>query len=902
MKKKLLKINTLCAFLVASLTISGQVTFGSGIRPVEGALLQLKEQDVPNGEANASRGLGFPRVTLVKEDMLFPMFDDNGSNGYIGATKASEDKHHIGLLVFNISEISPFCKGLYSWNGEKWLRMNQNPCTGPGTSMSLSVSPAGPLYFASGLNGTTITGKQVTLVWTPSCSANYTIGTHGGFGLTNCAFAPATPWTNNTGEVVTITPDAMTPLQVSSNPFLTKESEVTFTITDQGTTKSEKLVVNQTNKALKANGSLTSPAAKMIITSSLVQNFNIESNAVWRASKSDPNAALTAITASGGVELNNGTAQTTLFSYTPANTSTSKYADVSVTFADNTTPARFSPITINMLSCVGTGVAPANASKQATVTFNPNTAVIDIPSGSDLRGTSTALNYTVNWTGSSMEIKPVQQTGGSLSTGMFTTSPWGASGSTQTSTTKPLTYTASANRLNAPSATTPWASREWKVTYKALDDCGGTEKVLTVNQTNYGMTVNGSSTPTVIEDPTAGTGKTATIRTNANWKLAEIVPGSQSAFYGVNITEGTSQGSDKKDGTINQQNVSYSIRTGANVSRYSSLVFSDYKSPKRFNDVTLSIVQCSNAGINPSMAQWAAMAGFDNVPATKVTDADDIAKGIDRPDPTTGIAWHRDQSGNIFLSANFDATNPTGNNERWMITNLAATTYAPGLNHTSLRSLSGPVYTAIYYEPQWGYPNKDATLKTNNPRMGLLYNWDAATAGKGGYGGQGNITNESGNNSYARVQGICPNNWHLPSDYEWTVLENQIIYRTATYSSTPNIDGTNANSIPQGGTSSTRGTLLGKAMKEVCEPYTETAYKGTSNPVSTTFRGGFDALFAGSADNNMVHSYGTSGLFWSSSSTSSTNAWYRAVGDDSSKVSRNNDFRFHMLSVRCKKN
>ena len=48
-------------------------------------------------------------------------------------------------------------------------------------------------------------------------------------------------------------------------------------------------------------------------------------------------------------------------------------------------------------------------------------------------------------------------------------------------------------------------------------------------------------------------------------------------------------------------------------------------------------------------------------------------------------------------------------------------------------------------------------------KYGRLYSWQTAMDGA-----EGSTTNPSG------VQGACPANWHVPSELEWTVLENYV--------------------------------------------------------------------------------------------------------------------------------
>jgi hypothetical protein len=145
-----------------------------------------------------------------------------------------------------------------------------------------------------------------------------------------------------------------------------------------------------------------------------------------------------------------------------------------------------------------------------------------------------------------------------------------------------------------------------------------------------------------------------------------------------------------------------------------------------------------------------------------------------------------------FYSADF------GTAGRWMTTNLAAWKY-DGNTHSQGYSLTLSI-THNYSQPYWCYPgNNSGTVNLggtnpmafmNNPFLGLLYNWSAATAGKGGDTGQKNIYNLTSGNTAAnnesareydsaqldgtqasfpgngtsgyqwRIQGVCPQGWH----------------------------------------------------------------------------------------------------------------------------------------------
>lgn len=120
MKKLILisLISVLC-FLSAA-RLSAQVTIGSGTEPVEGSLLQLKEND--NSENNSAKGLALPRVTLISSTI--PTGKSLAQT--IDGTPTSENwdmDQHIGLIVYNTNTClnnNGDAQGLYLWDGSQW--------------------------------------------------------------------------------------------------------------------------------------------------------------------------------------------------------------------------------------------------------------------------------------------------------------------------------------------------------------------------------------------------------------------------------------------------------------------------------------------------------------------------------------------------------------------------------------------------------------------------------------------------------------------------------------------------------------------------------------------------------------------------------------------------------------
>jgi uncharacterized protein (TIGR02145 family) len=205
----------------------------------------------------------------------------------------------------------------------------------------------------------------------------------------------------------------------------------------------------------------------------------------------------------------------------------------------------------------------------------------------------------------------------------------------------------------------------------------------------------------------------------------------------------------------------------------------------------------------------------------------------------------------------------------WMTENLRSTKYSDGTGLTAT-SNAGIDASLKYY---W-YPSGNKTTFDNNPTYGLLYTWAAATDRTG-------VTGNEESSSHGPHQGICPAGWHLPSDLEWTQLTDVI------------------SASADGAYSTTTGTgNIGTKMKSETT-VDDQATNGTSNSRTAN---GFDALLVGRMFSGSVANYGTYTLFWSSSSNSSTNAWYRYLYYDNTGVTRSSSNKCYMYSVRCKKN
>ena len=139
-----------------------------------------------------------------------------------------------------------------------------------------------------------------------------------------------------------------------------------------------------------------------------------------------------------------------------------------------------------------------------------------------------------------------------------------------------------------------------------------------------------------------------------------------------------------------------------------------------------------------------------------------------------------------------------------------------------------------------------------------LYTWAAAMGDNA----------MSSNYNLSRVQGICPNGWHLPSDKEWSELTDFL-----------------------GGEG-----VAGERMKE-------TGTKYWISPNIANNKSGFSALPGGrDGSTGEIDNQGMGGYFWSSTEASNMGAWARIIGYNITEVYRYNNFKSFGFSVRCIKN
>ncbi|ALO16598.1 Chitodextrinase precursor [Salinivirga cyanobacteriivorans] len=190
-----------------------------------------------------------------------------------------------------------------------------------------------------------------------------------------------------------------------------------------------------------------------------------------------------------------------------------------------------------------------------------------------------------------------------------------------------------------------------------------------------------------------------------------------------------------------------------------------------------------------------------------------------------------DNDGNVYSTVQIG-------DQEWMAENLKTTTYNDG---TSIDLVTDN--TAWYNNTTGAYCWYDNDQATYADTYGALYNWHAVNTGN-----------------------LCPDGWHVPTDAEWTALEDY---------------------IGSDGHSGTEGTAL-------------KATSGWNNDGNGTDDYGFTAHPGGyRTSNGAFDNVGYYGLWWSATETNTYNAWRRYLYYSYSSVNRSSYSKEGGFSVRC---
>ena len=206
----------------------------------------------------------------------------------------------------------------------------------------------------------------------------------------------------------------------------------------------------------------------------------------------------------------------------------------------------------------------------------------------------------------------------------------------------------------------------------------------------------------------------------------------------------------------------------------------------------------------------------------------------------------------------------------WLKENLRSTQYWGETSYLSSNTSSLSPNTKCYY-----YPNKTYVADTVK-KYGLLYNWYTAMNGS----------------TAEKAQGICPQGWHIPSDGEWTEMQQVVHYMN---------NGQDYDSYGY-----CKEEYAGKLVTNYWQPANNMGQKAYPGNTDYTYRNkyGFSALPAGwivniSANNFTIRQYAA---FWSSTTGATNKAFRRVIMYSYAKITRNDALIQQAYSVRCVRN
>jgi uncharacterized protein (TIGR02145 family) len=193
--------------------------------------------------------------------------------------------------------------------------------------------------------------------------------------------------------------------------------------------------------------------------------------------------------------------------------------------------------------------------------------------------------------------------------------------------------------------------------------------------------------------------------------------------------------------------------------------------------------------------------------------------------------------------------------QTWMAENLKTTKYNDG---TSIPQVTDNSAWNRLTSGAYCWYNNDIN---NKATYGALYNWHAVNTAK-----------------------LCPEGWHVPSDAEWTELENFLADNGYNY------DGTIGGGRDK----------IAKSMASTTNWRSSSNTGAIGNNLSLNNSSGFSGLPGGYRSYDGYFYYVTyGGYWWSATEGSSDTAWSRHLGYDYADVSRSYSDEDGGFSVRC---
>ena len=130
-------------------------------------------------------------------------------------------------------------------------------------------------------------------------------------------------------------------------------------------------------------------------------------------------------------------------------------------------------------------------------------------------------------------------------------------------------------------------------------------------------------------------------------------------------------------------------------------------------------------------------------------------------------------------------------------------------------------------------------------------------------------------------KGFAPEGWHVPTDAEWTTLEEHLIANSYNYEGT------------------TTGNKIVKAMASTTGWNSSTATAAVGNNQSSNNSSGFNAFPEGyRGSDGSFDEEGNGAIFWSSTENYTNLAWSRFLYNNNSNLNRSLNSKQNGFSVR----
>jgi len=209
-----------------------------------------------------------------------------------------------------------------------------------------------------------------------------------------------------------------------------------------------------------------------------------------------------------------------------------------------------------------------------------------------------------------------------------------------------------------------------------------------------------------------------------------------------------------------------------------------------------------------------------------------------------------------------------------------------GVTQNTINDIDGNIYETVQIGDQlWMAENLKVTHYQNSDEIPYIYNDPQ-------YGAYINYSNNADNvGVYGRLynwfavndeRGLCPDNWHVPSDDEFKSLEMYL----GMSESEANGEGL-------------RGTDEGGKLKEEGNEHWNSPNTGATNETGFTALPGGNRRYETYTNQEIFSGLNRYGFFWSSSEVYTVNAWYRVFSFDYSESNRYHLSKTNAFSIRC---